>query len=90
MTIGLKYGRGEGQDRAATEATYRKVQQLMSFFEAKHGTCSCRTLLNGCDLSTPLGQHTFKEKDLLNTTCKECVKTVVEILEDILSYTARA
>ena len=84
ITIGLKHGRGEGQDRAVTEETYRKVRELMSRFESKHGTCICRTLLNGCDLSTPEGQRYFKDNDLLNKTCKGCVKMVVETLEDIL------
>ncbi len=84
LTLGLKYGRGEGQDRAVTEETYRRVRELMSRFEAKLGTCNCRALLNGCDLTTPEGQQYFKENDLLNKTCKGCVKMVVEILEDIL------
>ena len=84
ITIGLKHGRGEGQDRAATEETYRKVRELMSGFESKHGTCICRALLNGCDLSTPEGQRYFQEHDLLNQTCKGCVKTVVEAVEALL------
>ena len=84
ITIGLKHGRGEKQDRTPTEETYRKVRELMSRFESKHGTCLCRTLLNGCDLNTPEGQRYFKENDLHNKTCKCCVQTVVETLEDIL------
>jgi C_GCAxxG_C_C family probable redox protein len=84
IAIGLKHGRGEGQDPAVTEETYRKVRDLMSRFESKHGTCICHKLLNGCDLSTPEGQRYFKENDLLNKTCKGYVRTVVETLEDIL------
>ena len=84
LAIGLKHGRGEGQDRTPTEATYAKVRELMSRFESKHGSCICRTLLNECDLNTPEGQQFFKENDLMNTTCKGCVKTVVEALEEIL------
>ena len=84
MAIGLKHGRGEGQDRTPTEETYRRVRELMSRFEARHGTCLCRTLLNGCDLNTPDGQRYFKENDLHNKICKGCVKTVVEILEEII------
>jgi C_GCAxxG_C_C family probable redox protein len=84
LTIGLKHGRGEGQDRALTETTYGKVRELMSRFESRHGTCLCRTLLKGCDLNTPEGQRYFKENDLLNKTCTGCVRTVVETLETIL------
>ncbi|MGA2281724.1 MAG: C-GCAxxG-C-C family protein [Verrucomicrobiota bacterium] len=84
LTIGLKHGRGEGQDRAPTETTYGKVRELLSRFESRHGTCLCRTLLQGCDLNTPEGQRYFKENDLLNKTCTGCVRTVVETLETIL------
>jgi len=84
ITIGLKYGRGEGQDKTRTEETYGKVLELMSRFESKHSTSICRTLLNGCDLNTADGQRHFKENDLLNKTCKGCVKTVVDTLESIL------
>ena len=84
IAIGLRHGRGDGQDRARTEETYRKVRELLWQFESKHGTSICRTLLNGCDLNTPAGQRYFKENDLQNRTCKGCVKTVGETLEKIL------
>jgi len=84
MAIGLRHGRGEGRDKALTDETYRKVRELMSRFEAKHGTCLCRVLLEGCDLNTPEGQRYFKENDLLNRTCKGCVVSVVETVEAVL------
>jgi C_GCAxxG_C_C family probable redox protein len=84
ITLGVKHGRGEGQDRAATEDVYRKVQELMSRFESRLGICNCRTLLSGCDLNSTDGQRYFKENDLLKTTCTGCVKLVTEILEEIL------
>lgn len=83
MVLGLRHGRGERQDRTATEETYAKTHELMRRFEAKHGTCNCRQLLEGCDLATEEGRQTFKERDLLNRTCKACVQTVVTILEDM-------
>jgi C_GCAxxG_C_C family probable redox protein len=84
IAIGLKHGRGEGQDRTPTEETYRKVRELMWQFESKLGTCSCRTLLMGCNLNTPQGQQSFKENDYVNKICKPCVQTVVGTLEHIL------
>lgn len=84
VAIGLRHGRGEGQDKTATETTYQKVRELMSRFEAGHGTCICRALLGGCDLNTPEGQRYFRDHDLLNKTCKDCVKTVVNTLETLL------
>ncbi|MCX5804918.1 MAG: C-GCAxxG-C-C family protein [Proteobacteria bacterium] len=84
MVIGLKYGRGKNDDRTATELTYAKTRELMERFSEKHGTFICRKLLNGCELTTEEGQQYFKENDLLNTKCKLCVESVVDILEDIL------
>ena len=84
VAIGLKHGRGEGQDKSITDETYRKVQQLMLGFESKHGACICRTLLNGCNLNTPEGQRYFKENELQSKTCKAFVETAVELLEGIL------
>jgi C_GCAxxG_C_C family probable redox protein len=56
MVIGAKYGRGEREDRAPTELTYRKTRELMDRFEKKHGTFTCRKLLHGCELTTEEGQ----------------------------------
>lgn len=83
MVLGLRHGRGERQDRAATEETYARTQELIRRFEARHDTCNCRQLLEGCDLATEEGRQAFKERDLLNRTCKVCVQTVVAILEEM-------
>lgn len=84
MTIGARYGRGEHADRAVTEVAYEKTRELMDRFAERHGTVICRGLLDGCDLLTPEGQQEFRAKNLLNTTCKPCVASVVEILEAIV------
>ena len=84
MALGLKHGRGESQDRAATEETYAKTQELMRRFEAAHGTCSCRQLLGGCDLTTEEGQKAFKERDLHRLTCMPCVQAVAAIVDTLL------
>jgi C_GCAxxG_C_C family probable redox protein len=84
LALGLRYGRGEKEDRSRTETTYAKTRELMDRFAAKHGSCICRDLLGGCDLLTEEGQRHYKANDLLNKTCKPCVQTVGEILEDLL------
>jgi C_GCAxxG_C_C family probable redox protein len=84
LALGFRHGRGEGQDKALTEKTYSDVRELISLFEAEHGSCICRTLLQGCDLNTPEGQLAYKQNDLLNKTCKRCVQTAVETLETLL------
>lgn len=84
ITIGTKYGRGDADSWGATEKTYLKTRELMDKFETKFGTCICRELLNGCDLTTEEGQSYFRENDMFNSTCKKCVASVVQILEEII------
>jgi C_GCAxxG_C_C family probable redox protein len=84
IVIGAKYGRGEKDDRTATELTYAKTRELMDRFEKKHGTFICRELLNGCELTTEEGRKQFKENRLADSICRPCVRSVVEILEDIM------
>jgi C_GCAxxG_C_C family probable redox protein len=84
MVLGMKYGRGEDGDRALMEQTYQKTRELMDRFKEKYGTCICRELLDGCELTTPEGQKEFKEKDLFNKVCIPCVRSVVEIMEAIM------
>ena len=85
LVIGTKYGKGEKDNRTATQLTYTKTRQLMEQFTGKHGACICRKLLNGCNLTTEEGQKQFKENDLLNKTCKPCIQSAVDILEQIMS-----
>ena len=84
MVIGAKYGRGENEDRSATEAAYVKIREFMDRFSQRHGTYICRELLNGCELTTEEGQKAFIGNDYLNKVCKVCVKSAVEILENII------
>jgi len=84
IVIGAKYGRGERDDRTATELTYKKTREFMDRFEKKHGTFVCSKLLKGCELTTEEGRKHFKENNLSNTTCKPCVQSVVEILDSIM------
>jgi C_GCAxxG_C_C family probable redox protein len=84
LAIGLRHGRGEGEGQTAKEETYLRVCELMSRFEARHGSCICRKLLKDCDMTTPAGQQYMKEHDLLHKTCVGCVRTVVETLEELL------
>ena len=82
--MGLRYGRGNNDERSAMELTYLKTRELMDQFSGEHGTFICRELLNGCELTTEEGQKYFKENELLKKICTPCVQTVVGILECIL------
>jgi len=80
LAIGLKHGRGENQEKALVEETYRRVRELIDRFEAKHKSHTCSELI-GCNFNTPEGQRQFKERDIRNTVCVECVRTAVQVLE---------
>ena len=84
MVIGAKYGRGDNDERKATEVTYARIRELMDKFSQKHGTYLCRQLLNGCELTTEEGQTTYLTNEYFLKVCKPCVKSVVEILETII------
>jgi C_GCAxxG_C_C family probable redox protein len=84
LVLGLRYGRGGQDDRSFTDRTYQKTQELMAGIDRRHGSCRCRELLRGCDLTTAEGQAQFKQQDLLHKTCLPCVQSVVELLEGLL------
>ncbi|PTY04957.1 hypothetical protein DB347_19900 [Opitutaceae bacterium EW11] len=83
MAIGLKHGRGEGEDKSRTEEAYTRIQQLMQRFRDRHGSVICRELI-GCNLLTPAGQEFFKSHDLLHRTCAPCVRTAAEIVDTLI------
>lgn len=84
MALGIKYGRGEKEDPTVAEVTYAKTRELMNQFASQHGSCLCRELLNGCDLSTEEGQKAFREQDLKNKVCTPCVQSAVELVEKMM------
>jgi C_GCAxxG_C_C family probable redox protein len=77
LALSLKYGRGEGEERARTDNTYAVCQRFVSAFRARHGSIVCRDLTQ-CDLRTPQGQEAFKANDLLKKLCTPCVATAAE------------
>ncbi len=83
MVLGVKCGRGEKEDISATENTYPKVREFMDKFKKKQGDYICRHLVNGCWLTTEEGQKYFHGNDLKNKICIPCVKSAVEILEEM-------
>lgn len=79
MALGMKYGRGEGDDKSRTEDTYRRTREFLAQFKRRHGSIICRDLI-GCDLQSPEGQQLFKDKNLLRETCAKCVQTASELV----------
>ncbi len=84
LVLGLKYGRGEQEEKSVAQQAYEKTNELMDAFERVHGSCMCRTLLDGCDLRTPEGMQRFRQDGLHQKVCVGCVRTVGEILAGML------
>jgi len=83
MVIGLKYGKAERGDDAATEKTRALVREFIREFTANHGSVNCTELL-GYNLSDPEEYETARESRLFVTKCPELVGDAVAILEEIL------
>jgi C_GCAxxG_C_C family probable redox protein len=84
MVLGLKYGQGEGKDRPYTENTYTKSQEFINRFESAHGTCNCKALLHNTDMTTPEGKEYIAANNLREKVCQQCVRTAVEIVEEMM------
>ena len=82
---GMKFGRGKNDDRAATDFAYLKIREFMSRFFSRQGSCHCRDLLNGCDLTTPVGQVYFKENECIDIICRPCVRDAAAMVRDIIA-----
>jgi len=85
MVLGLKFGRGKNDERSITDLTYSKIREFMNRFSAKHGSCLCRELLSGSDLTTEDGQSYFKNNECFNLICRPCVRDAAAIVEDMIT-----
>ena len=82
--LGLKFGRGENDDKQVQDMNYSKVRQFIDLFEKQFGTIYCKKLLNGCELLTKEGQERFKNEKL-NEKCQQFVRTANNIIEKLIS-----
>jgi C_GCAxxG_C_C family probable redox protein len=87
LVLGWRHGRGLGEPKAKSDATYELAQEFMRRFEARHGTCVCRDLLGGCDFNTDEGERTYKERGYRGARCEVFVRDAVEILEELARET---
>ena len=83
MVIGLKNGMGISKDKEAKDKTYQIINEFSNHFQKKYGSMMCKEIL-GCDITTPEGRAYFNQNELLEKKCFQCVKSAVEILEEIL------
>ena len=83
MVIGLKNGMGISKDKEAKDKTYQIINEFSNHFQKKNGSMMCKEIL-GCDITTLEGRAFFDQNELLEKKCFQCVKSAVEILEEIL------
>lgn len=83
LVIGLKYGKTEAGDDAATEKTRAVTRQFIREFTEKNGSVQCTALL-GHDLSDPAAYAAAQQSGIFMTTCPALVRDAAAILERIL------
>ena len=83
MVIGLKYAKIKPEDEQATERTNRLVKEFVNRFKSRNGSIICKELVD-CDVSTPDGMKTAKEKGVFDNLCPKFVQDAAEIVEQIL------
>lgn len=83
MVIGLKYGKVERGDDAATDKTRALTRRFMQEFSAKNGSVNCTELL-GYDLGNPEEFAEARDNKLFVTKCPDLVGDAAAILERIL------
>jgi C_GCAxxG_C_C family probable redox protein len=83
MVIGLKYGKTDVGDEAATEKTRALVRQFIREFTLKNGSVSCTDLLEH-DLSDPEDYDAARDSGVFTSKCPALVRDAADILERIL------
>ncbi len=83
MVIGLRYGKSEPGDDAATEKTRDLVRQFIHEFTEKNGSVQCTELL-GYNLANPEEYEEARKSRLFVTMCPALVSDAVTILEKML------
>ena len=83
MVIGLKYGKSEQGDDAATEKTRALTRQFIQEFTQKNGSVNCTELL-GYNLNNQDEYNAAAKANLFRTRCPALVRDAAVILEKIL------
>lgn len=83
MVIGLKYGKTEEGDEAATEKTRALVGQFIHEFTNKNGSIRCTELI-GYNLSDPAAYAAARESEIFMTKCPLLVRDAADIVEKML------
>ncbi len=85
MVLGLKYGRAKNDDISKKLTTNKKTTEFFEEFKKHNGAVNCKELLQGLDINNPEDLKKIEELNLFRTTCYNCVRDAVEIVEKIIS-----
>jgi C_GCAxxG_C_C family probable redox protein len=83
MVLGLRYSDRNGIMPEDRETVTGMIQIFNERFIAKHGSLTCRGLLQ-CDISTEDGKQHAETQGLRESICADLVQSSVEILEDLV------
>lgn len=84
IVIGLKFGNTSVEDKDSKEHTHQLSEEFLRRFESRHGTITCRDLIDW-DISTPDGLQSARDLQLFSTICPKFVYDAADILTDMLS-----
>lgn len=79
LVLGMKHG---GEDNDARQKAYQMVRQFAQRFKARRGLLLCRELM-GCDISTPEGLQSMRDRGLRSSLCSQLVRDAAQILEEL-------
>jgi len=80
MVLGLQHG---NVDPEGKENTYQIAEEFIRKFKERHGTILCREII-GCDISTPAGLQSARDKKLFTTICPTLVEETARSLVEFL------
>lgn len=83
MVIGLKYGKADIGDDAATEKTRALTRQFIQEFTKMNGSVNCTELL-GYNLNIQNEYDAAAKESLFKTRCPVYVRDAADILERVL------
>jgi hypothetical protein len=83
MVLGLKAGGIKSENQEMKESAYELAKEFSRLFQARNGSIVCRVLLD-CDLSTPEGLQSARDRGLFTTHCTKFVRDAAEIVASMI------
>jgi len=83
MVIGLNNSLAIQLKEERTDNTNQMIQDFEKRFVGAHESSQCKDLIQ-CDLNTQEGQKYFKEEQLKEFVCENCIFSAVRILEEVM------